>query len=212
MHKSGQEESAQKKKQAKKARAEQVVKCSLAPGKRKVRRKPLSELHVSGNFTGDSEEWQRELQRHCEEVDTDQEETREAQEKRIEYFRKAGDQHFTDDGRGAEITVDLVLQARAKMADNKVNGPEDTVVSEMIKQLLLGEDLQCYKVFSTTLHGPDGGSRKPDADPMKGMRSYRAMALTSVMSKRYASSNMLRLEKEKEPESARDCMWEAFTE
>ena len=39
------------------------------------------------------------------------------------------------DGRDAEITVDLVLQARAKMSDNKVNGPDDAVVSEMIKQL-----------------------------------------------------------------------------
>ena len=31
--------------------------------------------------------------------------------------------------------LDLVLQARAKMSENKVNGPEDAVVSEMIKQL-----------------------------------------------------------------------------
>ena len=65
------------KKQARKARAEHLGKCSLAPGKRKVRRKPLSELFVKGNFTEDREEWQRELQRHCEEVYTDQEETRE---------------------------------------------------------------------------------------------------------------------------------------
>ena len=40
-----------------------------------------------------------------------------------------------EDGRRAEITVDVVLQARAKMSENKVNGPEDAVVSEMIKQL-----------------------------------------------------------------------------
>ena len=45
-----------------------------------------------------------------------------------------GDQHFTEDGRGAEITIDLVLQARAKIPEKKVNGPEDAVVSEMIKQ------------------------------------------------------------------------------
>ena len=30
------------------------------PGKRKVRRKPLSELYLNGNFTEDREEWQRE--------------------------------------------------------------------------------------------------------------------------------------------------------
>ena len=27
-----------------------------------------------------------------------------------------------------------VLQARAKVAENKVNGPEDSIVSEMVKQ------------------------------------------------------------------------------
>ena len=76
-------------KQARKARAEHQVKCCLTPGERKVRGKPLSELYVNGNFTEDREEWQRELQRHCEEeVYTDQEETREVQENRIEYFNK----------------------------------------------------------------------------------------------------------------------------
>ena len=90
---------------------------------------------MNGNFTEDREEWQIELQRHCEEVYTDQEETRQVQENRIEYFKKKGDQQFTVDGREAEITVDVVLQARAKVCDNKVNGPEDAVVSELIKQL-----------------------------------------------------------------------------
>ena len=125
------------KKQARKARAEHLVKWCLAQGNRKVRGKPLPELYVNGNFTEDKEEWQRELQRHCEEVYTDQEETREVQENRVEYFKKKGNQQFIVDGRKAEITVDFVLQARAKMSDNKVNGPEDTAVSEMIKQLPL---------------------------------------------------------------------------
>ena len=42
--------------------------------------------------------------------------------------------------------------------------------------------------------------RKPDAAPAEGVRSYRAIALTSVMSKWYASYILLRLVKEKEPE------------
>ena len=117
------------KKQARKARAEHLVRGCLEPGKKKVRRKPLTELYVKGSFTEDREEWQKELQRHCEEVHTDQEETREVQENRIESFKKRGDQQFTLDGRNAEITVDLVFQARAKMSDNKVNGPEDAVAS-----------------------------------------------------------------------------------
>ena len=95
----------------------------------------MLELYVDGHFTKDRDEWQKELQRHCEEVYIDQDEPRQVQERRIEYFEKKGDQHFTDDGRGAEITVDLVLQARAQMSENQVNGHEDAVVSEMIKQL-----------------------------------------------------------------------------
>ena len=44
----------------------------------------------------------------------DPEETKEVQEGRIEYFKWKRDQQFTKDGRVAEITIDLVLQARAK--------------------------------------------------------------------------------------------------
>ena len=57
------------------------------------------------------------------------------QEGRVEYSNRKRDQQVKKDGRGAEITVDLVLQALAKMMENNVNGPEDPIVSEMIKQL-----------------------------------------------------------------------------
>ena len=96
-----------------------------------MKRKPLSELYVDGMITEDRDEWREELQRHCEEVFADHEETRRVQEKRIDCLRKNGDRHFTDDGRRVEIPIDLVLQARAKMSENKVNGPADAVVSEM---------------------------------------------------------------------------------
>ena len=78
----------------------------------------------------------KELQRLCEEVCTGHDETREVQGKRIEYFKRKVTSTSTDDMRGAGITIDLVLQARAKMSEkNQVNGPEDAVASEMIKQL-----------------------------------------------------------------------------
>ena len=64
----------------------------------------------------------------------DPEESIKVQEERIEYFKKKGGQQFTGDGRTAEITVDLVLQARAKMLENKANGPEDATVSETMEQ------------------------------------------------------------------------------
>ena len=38
--------------------------------------KPLTELYVHGRFTEDREEWNQELQRHCEEVYSDPEETK----------------------------------------------------------------------------------------------------------------------------------------
>ena len=103
----------------------------MMPGRKKIKRKPLSELYFNGKFTENIEECQKGLQRHCEGLCINQDEAREVQEKIIEYFKnKKEDWHFTDDGRGAEITIDLVLQARAKMSENKVNGPEDAVVSD----------------------------------------------------------------------------------
>ena len=43
--------------------------------------------------------------------------------------------------------------------------------------------------------------RTPDGEPKKGIRSYRAIALSSVVSKRCASCVVMRMEKEKEPET-----------
>ena len=138
---------------------------------------------------------------------TDQDVTRDVQKKRIKHFKKRGDQHFTVYGRRAEITVDLVLQAKAKMSENKVTGPEDAVVSEMIKQLLQEEVYFTTKCFQDMVQMLVPSSwkivrlvslRKPDAEPKKGFRSHRrAIALKSVMSKWYASCIILRLEKEK---------------
>ena len=73
--------------------------------------------------------------------------TKVVQEGRIEYFKRQGDQHFTKNGRGAEITIDLVLQARAKMSENKVNGPEDAVASEVVETVAFRESAQSQNVF-----------------------------------------------------------------
>ena len=70
-------------KQARKARADHAVKCSMVPGKKILKRKPLTELYVNGKFTEDREE--------CDEAHMDPEETQ-AQEERIESFKRKGDQ------------------------------------------------------------------------------------------------------------------------
>ena len=54
--------------QARKARAAHLVKCSLALGHRRVLRKPLKELHINGEFSENREDWRKELERHCGEV------------------------------------------------------------------------------------------------------------------------------------------------
>ena len=64
------------------------------PGKNKTKKKSLTELHVKGHFTEDRDEWQQKKQRHCEQVYTDME----------------GEQHFTEEGRIAEIKIDLVFK------------------------------------------------------------------------------------------------------
>ena len=83
---------------------------------------------------------------------TDLEETQDVQEERIDYFQEKRNQQLTEEGRNAEITVDLVLQARAMSSDNKVNGLEDAIVSEIAH----GENLHYCEVLSRMIHGPDG--------------------------------------------------------
>ena len=107
------------------------------------------------------------------------------------------------EGRNAEITSDLVLQARVKMCDNKVNGLEDAIVSEMIKQLPLEKIYTITKCFQERFLGqmeaPSSWTisilvflRKPDAVSKKGIPRYRAIALTKIMSKWFASCVTLR--------------------
>ena len=122
---------------ARKGRAERLVKCSLRRAKEKVTRKPLKELHIKGEFSENSEDWKKELGRHGGEVCVDPEETIEEQKQMIEWYKTKGDEHLTQQGSVAEISVDLVLQAKALLSDNQADGPEDSVVSEMIKQLPL---------------------------------------------------------------------------
>ena len=55
------------------------------------------------------------------------------QKKINEYFTKKRDRHFIEEGRGAEITVDLALQARARPSEKT----RLTHLKTMIKRLPL---------------------------------------------------------------------------
>ena len=62
--------------------------------------------------------------------------------------------------------MDEVLQSRAEMSQNKVNGPEDAVASEMIKQSCFKSKFFHHEVLPETLHGSDGSTKfKEDRDP-----------------------------------------------
>ena len=50
--------------------------------------------------------------------------------------------HFTEEGRIAAVAVVLILQARAKTGEERINRPEDSIVSEMTKQPLQGKCLR----------------------------------------------------------------------
>ena len=82
-------------------------------------------------FKGDRQDWNHNFQRHCAGVTLDLEGTNEVQEERLEYFKRKGDQQFTKIG-GNHNWLGLTSP---KMSGNKVNGPEDATVREMIKQL-----------------------------------------------------------------------------
>ena len=46
-------------KRARNARADPAVTCSMMPGKKIPKRKPLTKLYVNGKFTEDREEWNK---------------------------------------------------------------------------------------------------------------------------------------------------------
>ena len=115
---------------------------------------PLSELYVNGDFTEDREECKESCRgtvKRCTLIGKRREKYK---KKKIEYFKKKGDREFTMVGRQAEVTVDLVLRASAKMSDNKISGPKDAMVSEMVKILPLENFYTTTKCFQERFVGP----------------------------------------------------------
>ena len=52
-----------------------------------------------------------------------------------------------------EIYVDLVLHARARLCDSKVDGPKDKIVCEMLKRLPLPKVYEVAKLFQERFMG-----------------------------------------------------------
>ena len=134
-------------------------------------------------FHLDREEWENNFKGIVKKCTLTRRKQKEAQESQIEYFLKKGIQEFTEGGRSAEITVDLVLQARVKLSDNKVNGPEDAIMSEMIKKLPMEKICtvaRCFQGRFMDQMEPQSSwkvvklvfLRKPDAAPTKEIKCY----------------------------------------
>ena len=164
------------------------MKYNMMPGKKRWKRKPLMELYVNGKFTEDRKECNQELQRHCEEVYMDPEETKEVPEGRIQFFKRKGDQQFTKDGRSLAVPCRNV--AKQGQRTRRCRCKRDDQAELLQEQIFF--ITKCFqKRFMGQMEAPS--SRKivilvflpenPDAEPKKGIRGYRVMALTSVMSK-----------------------------
>ena len=124
----------------------QTCECPFSvPGKRKVKIKRWKELFINGKLCEDREDWKKKLETHCGDVCVDPEEATEEQVQTVEWYRKKGNEQFTCQERMAEISVDLVLQVRAQMEDNKVHGPEDNVLIKLLPLETFYVVARCYQ-------------------------------------------------------------------
>ena len=87
---------------------------------------------MNGNFTKDREERQRDTKALGTGALIRRKRERSTRTKDF-IFQDEMSQQFTEQREA--ISIDLIWQARTNMSDNKVNGLEDVVVSEVIKRL-----------------------------------------------------------------------------
>ena len=103
-------------------------------------------------------------------------------------FEADGDRHFMGGGRNAEFTDELVLRARARMAGEQVNGPEESTVTETIKELLQEKTYEITKCFQALFTGREEApscwkivnlvfSTEPGAEPKTEIRSHTTIVL-----------------------------------
>ena len=59
-------------------------------------------------------------------------------------------------GESLKITIDLVLRDRARMGEEKVTGPEDAVVAELIKDLNQENVSAIARCFQARFMGQEG--------------------------------------------------------
>ena len=191
------------KKQVRKARTEHLVKCCFEPGRRRPKNKPLTELYVKGILPKTGKNGKRNFKHIVKRCTPTWKKPKKNRKTEIEFFRKKGNQQFTEEGRNAEITVDLVLQARVSLSENKVNRPEDAIVSEMIKKLPMEKIYTFMRWFQERFMGM---MESPSSWKVVKLVFFRKLGCSPVQKDQKLQSNievvciMLRLEKEKEPE------------
>ena len=98
-----------------------------------IYRPVVTELWINGRASEDRDEWTVEVRAHCEKCYDGKTETSEVQDERIRQQSSRGDSLVVLQGRQMQIAVDRVLRARGKIMKNKVNGPADCLVTEMLQ-------------------------------------------------------------------------------
>ena len=120
---------------AHKARREFDARVGALPRGKIVTKPVVTKLWVNGRATEDREEWNEEVQLHCEKCYGDKSETPEVQAERIREQMSRGDSVVAIQGPRVQITVSRVLRARGKMQSGKSKGPADCLVVEMLNRL-----------------------------------------------------------------------------
>ena len=141
------------------AACKESQKCSMMPRKKRMKRKPSTELYVNGNFTEDREEWKQELQRHCEEVFMDPKKQKEVQE---EGSRKPRREETSNSRRMGEELRSQSTGSCRPVPRCRVTASMDqkaAVVSERIKQLPQEKFYIITRCFPGTYHGSDGSTK-----------------------------------------------------
>ena len=88
---------------------------------------------MHGVLTENRLEWAKELKTYCTAKFADDSETLDVQHRRLVELRSIQRCVELDGLRAPEIDVDIVLQARARMAGGKCNGGGEAIVVEMIE-------------------------------------------------------------------------------
>ena len=155
-------------KQARKARAEHLVKCSLEPGKKKAKRKPLTNCTLKGTVPKTEQNGKKNFQGTVKRCTPTWKKQKEPKKKELNIFKNGTNNSWRTDATQRSPSTWFCKPEEGQRARRRYCERDDQEAAH-------GEDLHYYEVFSGTFHGYDRVSklmvRKLDAAPTEGIRS-----------------------------------------